>query len=328
MRRKRRSLNQIKEDISYGILREKLPESWVIHEYGPDYGIDFVVELFDYVDDEKTIAETLGENFFVQLKGSSSIEYVIKRVYPRGNVEKGRLSEDRSECFDIAVAKFQLEMSELLTVQSMGVAIPVLLILVDVVTRRAFFICLNDYIDKVLAPEDSDYSSKDSKTLYVPLKNEILNCDENLLALRAYGKRSKMYGAFGKFYYQKNEIAHAIMATFQLSEGRESVIEMLRTFVETAIRQDIWRGHEFWIAIQQCFNDLNHVKRKLEEGVNSDEYEEFLDYCNLVVWNRLANLGNMYEELVREWFMPTFLAQLTSYPEVPQAITLDNAPTE
>lgn len=326
MYRKRRSLNQIKEDTSYHVLRAKLPESWVIHEYGPDYGIDYVVELFDYIDDKKTMAETLGENFFVQLKASSSIDYTTKRVYPRGNVEKGKLSENTSECFDIEVAKFQLEMSELLTVQSIGVAIPVLLILVDVDTSRAFFICLNDYIDKVLAPEDSNYSKKQSKTLYIPLKNEIMNCEQNLMALRAYGKRSKMYGAFGKFYYQKKELERALgLANFNVEEDMESKIEMIFTFVETAIRQDIWSGHEFWEPIQLSFNELNDLRSNLEEGIKPDDYPYFLEYCNSHVWHRLANLGNMYEELVREWFMPTFLAQLTSYPECPEPIKLKNA---
>jgi Domain of unknown function (DUF4365) len=168
MPRKRRSLNHIKEDISYRVLREKLPESWVIHEYRPDYGIDCVVELFDYTDDTQTMAETLGENFFVQLKASSSIEYTTKRVYPRGNVEKGQPREEKSEHFDIEVAKFKLEMSEFLTVQSMGVAIPVLLILVDVDTSRAFFICLNDYIDKVLVAEDIYFSRKNRKSCTFP----------------------------------------------------------------------------------------------------------------------------------------------------------------
>lgn len=318
MNRKRRSLNQIKEDISYTILREKLPESWVIHEYKPDYGIDYVVELFDYIDDEKTMAETLGENFFVQLKASSSIEYTTKRVYSRGNVEKGKLNENKSDYFDIEVAKFQLELSELLTVQSMGVAIPVLLILVDVITRRAFFICLNDYIDKVLAPEDSNYSKKESKTLYIPLKNEIINCEQNLVALRVYGKRSKMYGAFSKFYYQKKEIEYAILANFNTDEAMTSTIEMIAKFVETAIRQDIWSSHEFWYPIQVCFNELSYLRSNLEKGIKPEDYEDFLELCNYYVWHRLANLGNMYEELVREWFMPTFLAQLTSYAESPE----------
>ena len=223
MRRKRRSINQINEEVSYRILRERLPETWVIHEYGPDYGIDCVVELFDYLEEDETIAETLGENFFVQLKSSASVKYSTRRVYPRENVEKGPLNQDQSEYFDLPVAKFQIEMSELLTVQAMGPAIPVLLILVDVTTRKVFFVCLNDYIDKVVIPEDPTYYDKDSKTIFIPLANELLLSEENLVPLRIYGKRSKMYGAFGKFIYQKNEIETvlgSVAANQQVAEPR------------------------------------------------------------------------------------------------------------
>jgi len=319
--KKRRSLNQIKEEISYQVLREKIPDSWVIHEYGPDYGIDCVIELFDYIDDEKAMAETLGENFYVQLKASSSIEYSTRKAYPRGNVEKGALNESTSEFFNIDVAKFQLEMSEILTVQSMGVAVPVLLILVDTNTRRAFFICINDYIDKVLSPEDNEFYKKASKTLYIPLQNEILNNETNLVALRAYGKRSKMYGAFSKFHYQKKEIERALgLANFHTDENIESKMEMVSTFVDTAIRLDIWHGHEFWAPVLWSHEDLQDLHNNLDGGIDTDARQSFLEYCNLHVWHKLENLGNMYEELVREWYMPTYLAQMTSYPESPESV--------
>jgi hypothetical protein len=88
VRKKQRSINQIKEDISFRVLRDKLPQEWVVHSYGADYGIDCVVELFDFVDEDKTIAETLGENFFVQLKSSDCIEYSTRKAYGRGNVAR------------------------------------------------------------------------------------------------------------------------------------------------------------------------------------------------------------------------------------------------
>ena len=241
MRKKQRSLNQVKEDISIRVLREKLPIEWVIHSYGADYGIDCVVELFDFVDNERKIAETLGENFFVQLKSSDRIEYSTKRVYGRGNVAKGKLSEHKDEFTDLPIAKFQLDMSDILTVQSMGIAIPVLLILVDTNTEKAFFICLNDYIDKILIPEDPNYSSKGSKTIYIPLANEIKNEEFALIALRAYGKRAKMYGAFSLFNYQMKEILRLQgKAEFSHEVSPEYVFDMIGTFVEIALRQDIW----------------------------------------------------------------------------------------
>ncbi|MDO6842068.1 DUF4365 domain-containing protein [Paraglaciecola chathamensis] len=315
MHKKRRSLNQVKEDISVRVLRESLPQEWVVHSYGADYGIDCVVELFDFIDEDKKVAETLGENFFVQLKSSDCIEYTARKVYGRGNVAKGSLIEDKSDCTEIKVAKFQLDMSDILTVQSMGIAIPVLLILVDTNSERSFFICLNDYIDKVLIPEDPLYANKASKTIYIPTANEILDEEDALVALRAYGKRSKMYGAFSLFSYQLKEIWRIQgNAAAPHSIQREQAVEMIKTFVDIALRQDIWASHEFWKPMAWSHRELLELKEKLSREVKPEDYDQFLIYCSDFIWHRLTNLSNMYEELVREWFMPTYFAMLTSYP--------------
>ncbi|MBK7353897.1 MAG: hypothetical protein IPJ05_10500 [Nitrosomonas sp.] len=70
--------------------------------------------------------------------GSDSIKYSTRRAHPRRNVAKGKLSEDATEFIDIEVANFQLDVSDLLTVEQLGTAVPVLLILVDIQTERAF----------------------------------------------------------------------------------------------------------------------------------------------------------------------------------------------
>lgn len=315
MPRKRRSFNQVKEEISYRVLRQKLPEAWVIHEYGPDYGIDCVIELFDYIDEDKEIAETLGENFYVQLKASDSIDYATKRAFSRGNVAKGGLNENRNEFIDIEVAKFQLDTSDLLTVQEMGPAVPVVLILVDIRTERAFFVCINDYLEKIIMPEDPDFAEKASKTIYIPMMNEILPREVNLVPLRAYGKRAKMYGAFTRFAYQKKEIERARgKAYFTEGTTQAGELDMLRVFAESSLRQNIWHGHEFWEPIGWSQTELEDVRASIAEGIFSDSHEAFKQYCDEYVWHRLCNLANMYEELVREWFLPTVLAQLASYP--------------
>lgn len=315
MPRKQRSLSQVKEDISFRVLRERLPQEWVVHSYGADYGIDCVVELFDFINNEKKLAETLGENLFIQLKSSDCIEYVTRKAYRRGNVAKGRLSEDKNDYVEIQVAKFKLDMSDILTVQSMGIAIPVLLVLVDTNSEKAFFVCLNDYIDKVLIPEDPSYASKGSKTIYIPIANEILNQESALVALRAYGKRSKMYGAFSLFNYQLNEIRYMQdMSAMPNSVSSKYNIGMIKTFVDIALRQDIWSGHNFWKPMEWSYNELLEIKEELSKGIENQDYHQFLTRCLSQVWHRLSNLSNMYEELVREWFLPTYLATLTSYP--------------
>lgn len=315
MPKKQRSLNQVKEDISVRVLREKLPQEWVVHSYGADYGIDCVIELFDFIDDERKVAETLGENLFVQLKSSDCIEYSSRKAYGRGNVAKGSLAEDKDDYVEIEVAKFQLDMSDILTIQSMGIAIPVLLVLVDTNTERAFFVCLNDYIDKVLIPEDPNYASKGSKTIYIPTANEILDEEDALVALRAYGKRSKMYGAFSLFNYQLKEIWRMQgKAAAPHVVPLEQAVDMINAFVDIALRQDIWSGHEFWKPMEWSHGELRNLREKLNCGVKPEDHQQFLTYCSDYIWHRLTNLSNMYEELVREWFMPTYLAMLTSYP--------------
>lgn len=314
--KKRRSLNQIKEDDSYRILRQKLPEAWVIHEYGPDYGIDCVVELFDYVDADKTMAETLGENFYVQLKASSSLEYSTRRAFGRGNVALGSLSEDKSDFVDIDVVKYQLDISDLLTIQSMGTAVPVLLVVIDVVTERAFFVCLNDYIDKVIIPEDPSFHMKASKVISIPTQNEISRIEEHLVPLRYIGKRAKMLSAFGLFNYQYTEIKRRLgLTNFTYLMSPELEVEMLKTFVNAALRLDIWANHEFWEPIRDCHGDLVAFKRALADGVPQAQHVAMLHTAYSQIWHRLANLGSMYEELCREWYLPTVLAQLTSYPQ-------------
>jgi uncharacterized protein DUF4365 len=319
MARKRRSINQINEEVSLKIFSDSIPDTWVIHEYGPDYGIDCVVELFDYVDEKKNIAETLGEIFYVQLKSSVNINYSNKKVYPRGNVEKGTLAEDKSEFYEINVATFQLETSELLTVQAMGPAIPVLLVLVDINTKRSFYVCLNDYIDKIIIPSDQLFSEKKSKVIHIPLKNEISLKKESLMGLRAYGKRSKMYGAFTKFSYQKKEIERILgLAGFNQSMSFEQARNMLKIFTLTALNQDIWCSHEFWKPILASHEELKEINSAIDRGIHTEKEQAFIHHCHQV-WYRLDNLSNMYEELVREWFMPSFLAQLTSYPDYEEA---------
>lgn len=313
---KRRSFNQVKEEISYRVLRQKLPEAWVMHEYGPDYGIDCVVELFDYIDEAKEIAETLGENFHVQLKSSDSLHYTTRRAHSRGNVAKGKLSEDKAEFIDIEVVNFQIDVSDLLTVELLGSAVPVLLILVDIRSERAFFVCLNDYLEKIILPEDPLFFEKGSKLVQIPIQNEILPRNEQLIPLRAYAKRAKMYGAFTRFAFQKKEIERARgHARVNVETSAENDIEMLRVFTESCLRQDIWRGHDFWEPMKWSLQELKDVQRTIKVGIDHKDMDAFKEYCDQLVWHRLCNLSNMYEELVREWFLPTVLAQLTSYPE-------------
>src|SRR4028119_64282 len=110
---KKRVFQHIMEDQSIQIVRELLPEQWVVREYRPDYGIDLTIELFEYIDDAKTVAAALGETLFVQVKSVEVVTPARLRVYGRRNVEIGPLRENRMESTEIEVARLRLETSAL-----------------------------------------------------------------------------------------------------------------------------------------------------------------------------------------------------------------------
>ena len=327
-KKKQRVVQHIMEDESREVFRSLIPKEWVIHDYKPDYGVDNVVEIFKYIDKKKEKAETLGELFFVQLKSVKKTKIKKLKVYPRYNVEKKPLlkSQDRKETpKTIDVIKFQLDTSELLTIQSMGAGIPVLLVLVALDTQKAYHVCLNDYIDKIMIPHDNNYVDKKFKTINVPVKNEIKNDHDHLVPLRFYAKRSKLYAAFIKFEYQANELGYIL--PFNSVELSDEVKSTLLHFIAILKRYDFWRNCEMWRVVESYYDELCELEKVLNNmsnrtinaylkktmGYNKATDIDAIDaifYMKISsLWDRLKVLSRMYEEICREWFLPTYLAE-------------------
>lgn len=137
-----------------------------------------------------------------------------------------------------------------------------------------------------------------------------------MVPLRAYGKRSEMYGAFGTFHYQHQEIRRARGLTFVGEPAsQDRVLAMIKTFTEASLQLDIWVGHDFWKPIGLSQNELKDIHSNIESRISPNEFDALLEYCDVHCWRCLTNLSCMYEELVREWFMPTSLGLLTTYPK-------------
>jgi hypothetical protein len=340
---KRRVFQHIMEDRSLSLVKQLLPDEWVIREYKPDYGIDLVIELFKYIDDAKEKADTLGEFIFVQLKSIQKTQIKKLTVYPRYNVEKVPYSPQKDESVEIDVIPFKIDTNELLTVQSMGAGSPVILFLVALDLNKVFFVCLSDLIDKVIAPESPDFVTQETKVIYIPTKNELGNNDLGFMPIEFYAKRSKLYSAFCKFTYQRSEIAYLID---NWADSRS--IEILRKapdfncilhFIEIILRYDFWDCMSMWSPINDCYQEINALQILLSRFVHDEflilnelmpdvesnvsrmsfETEEYFIYllqCKVkFTWSRLQNLSNMYEEICREWFLPTFFAQFISYSD-------------
>ena len=318
---KRRVVQKIMEESSLALARMQLPKEWVLHEYAPDYGIDFVVETFRFINPEQTIAETLGEFFFVQMKSTKSVSSITKKVYQRFNVEKS-VREDKDTVAMIEVIPYALDVDEIQTIMSMGTAVPVVLFLADLSTNKIYWVCLTDYIEKIILPQDALKTHEASITIHIPAEN-VLSSEASIAHLAFLARRSKLMGAFNKFNYQKDELA------FNDSE------EVILRFITIVKAFDFWTAKYQWPILPIFYKELLEVE-KFYLADNSERKAIVMEHPGLRMafetmgisaepmcqeqqinnlffkfktkdfWQRLGNLGNMYEEVCKEWFLPTY----------------------
>ena len=179
-----------------------MPEEWVIREYTADYGIDLDVELFEKCSEKVYI--TKGEHVLFQVKTTNSLNVKTMKI----------LSDDMSnnEFYTFRVAKYSLDTDLLSTVERMGSAVPVLLCLVDNVEREGYFVCLNDYIDKILVPQNPDYHMQESVVINIPIENRI---SDGKRVIEWYGKRAKLYSFFNIISSQNRGIIELVYIVLQ-----------------------------------------------------------------------------------------------------------------
>lgn len=325
MRKKQRVLQHIMEDESYEIIKSQIPKHWVIREFNrPDYGIDLVIELFEMVDND--IAETLGEFIYVQVKSVKELQIRQETIYQVGNVAKGVWTENKKSFTKIEVVKYPFDTTSIFTIQSLGGSVPVLLFIVDVKIRDTYFVCVNDYIDKIILPQNPKYIEQSSLTLNIPVFNRLSSIDVANNALKFYGKRAKLLAAFSKFSFQKNEIKHIFghkdypVWTYldEIEKGKkyeqDEIKMQLLYFISQIEDLDIWK-HIEWQVLPQAKMDLEIVKNLLEKA--EVDWITAKDKV-IVLWHQLTNLGTMYEDICREWFLPKMISLLTSYPTIPE----------
>ena len=207
----------------------------------------------------------------------------------------------------------------------MGYGVPVLLVVADLENTQCYFVCLNDYIDKILVPQHGNYTSIKTRTIYVPVTNN-LSSEHGIRALRWYGKRAKLLAAFHTFAYQSHELQY--LADF---DQNDELIRMSRHFAERNMRYDFWGEMEVCDVITMLGKQLRQYDTtghlnvaqtdpKGHEANNLTEEEQLLAAymsSNAItdLWGLLANLPRIYEELWREWFLPTYLGELLSAPD-------------
>ena len=330
---KKRSTSHVVDSTGEALLKRALPAEWVVRPYQPDYGIDFAVEVFDPAGSGFV---TLGEYFFIQLKSHSKAKWVKKDVYARFNVAKAPLSEDVDKSTSISVIAETLDTAELQLARSMGPAAPLLLVVADIKKKNVHWICLNDFVDKVLIPETGNQlSAQASHTVHLPKFNRIERSDYALVPLRFMARRAKLYAAFNCFRYQRHEIQSAVQslrADTAVNGLNPSFLHLAHHFLNTALAYDFWATTYAWPSVQATHIEVVAVAQRLGSLLSGESLESAYGSCIaglpfstsnkanalesyvtselVAIFDKLANLGNMFEEICREWYLPTYLGTL------------------
>ena len=158
----------------------------------------------------------------------------------------------------------------------------------------------------MLIPADKDYGQKGKKTLWIPALNQITLNDQHLVPIRFFAKRAKFYSAFNLFAYQRVELEYA--------QSEEEFRSLAAHFLDALLRLDIWDDSEMWAIIREYRSRLDQVRAILEQHMEP----QLLHMQVTGFWQGLTVLGRNYEEMCREWFLPTHLAQYLSYPDDPE----------
>lgn len=310
------------------LLRARLPRHWILRPYRPDYGLDFALEIFANASGSAARSptyETLGEHLFIQLKSSQCIEPRPLTIYGRDNIEKAREVLHKDDLTGVLeTARYSIEAPELVTVERMGVGVPVLLVLADLQRQLCYFVCLNDYVDKILVPRHENLASARSRTIHVPVANEIGNPIYGHAALRWYGKRAKLYAAFQRFIFQATEL-HRAWET-------DEFLPMARYFGAKIANYDFWNDTEQWPILSFYGNAIQRFLSTGKPGIMNRTNDAMIEVAGshkelaraladdmnrreiLDLWRCLSVLPRNYEEVQREWFLPTGLGCLASYP--------------
>jgi hypothetical protein len=198
----------------------------------------------------------------------------------------------------------------------MGVGVPVLLVVADLSCEKCSFVCLNDYIDKILVPRHKDYKSKASRTIHVPIANDIA-LELGQTAIRWYGKRAKLYAAFQRFAFQAAELGDELSSP--------NTAQMAEYFATRIASYDFWNNTEMWGLIGYYGDALRRFLISGTPGIVKIDLEAVRHYANgnkeresevlaelrnqevLQLWRFLSVLPRNYEDVCRVWFLPTAL---------------------
>lgn len=200
---------------------------------------------------------------------------------------------------------------------------------VDTINEVAYYICLNDYIEKVILPVNANYVEQDEITINIPIKNIIMS-KLDIIPIKWYAKRAKLFAFFSKVNYQNSELRY--MCDENLKNDIVHFAKIIRRF-------DAWSAAEYFYALNSVKEELDYfIKNGItkraemvldslkESGKDIDEecwetnfsckdmsLKEVQNAMELrSLWNKMCNCGFILEDLAKEWMLPTYMGLVTN----------------
>lgn len=326
---KRRVDNHLKEDASELLVSKLLPEEWVIRKLHPDYGVDVTIEVFKR---EGQQIPTLGEFLFVQLKSTTSLTRGVEPIRRRGNVEKALDAQDMEADHELDVVRFAIDTDTVDNARLMGPSTPLMLFVCDLSESEVYYVCLTDYYDKIIEPRGIDLSRQGTITVLIPAANKLTDA-RSAQVMQFYAARAKLYGMFNLAQFQYREARWILeeFARHEYVENLASNFAMIERFARRLRAMPIWDRDIPWqlmrdyrarldLIIKNIEADtLGLILRGLEAFTKGDDaalapLKQFHGLCTLS-WEQFSAIGQTFEDIVREWFLPTWVGQLGSGEE-------------
>lgn len=323
---KSRGETHLKEDDSESLVKSMLPREWVMRKLHPDYGVDVTIEVFEHQDGK---IPTMGEFLFVQLKSTAKIKRKTEIIRIRGNVEKARDTESGQPVYELDTITFVVDADTIDNARLMGPSTPLMLFVCDLANTEVYFVCLTDYFDKVLEPRGFEFGTQDSVTIVIPASNRLSFKYSDQL-LRFYAARAKLYGMFNLAQFQYREIRR-ILPEFSnhahLAELDQN-FAIIERFCRRLRAMPIWDRDLPWQLLRDYRQRLDLILKNIDadalslikagigEFLRGDDAAisplfEFERLCSLS-WEQFSAIGQTFEDLVREWCLPTFVGQIGS----------------
>ena len=326
---KRRVDSHFREDSSEALVSKLLPEEWVIRKLHPDYGVDATVEVFERQGQQ---IPTMGEFVFVQLKSTTSLKSGFEPIRPRGNVKKGLDLQDREAEHELDVVRYVVDCDTIDNARLMGPSTPPMLFVCDLAEGEVYPICLTDYYDKTIESRRIDLSKQKSFTVVIPAGNKLTD-PRSVQVMRLYATRAKPYGMFNLAQFQYREARWTLeeLAKYEHVKKLPSNFAMIDRFARRLRAMPVWERDIPWQLIRDYKDRLDLIINSIDADVlglilrgidallRGDDKAltpllQFHQLCSLSREQFLA-IGQTFEDIVREWFLPTRMGQLGSGEE-------------